>query len=87
MRDRVDLPQKPFLYTLDQVAHLLDLRVDTLQLHYIHFDGRSIGVQPRDKLLAHNIAPTGVKPNWRIAEKELIRWMKNRGIRHYDSGW
>jgi hypothetical protein len=85
--ESVGLPIRPFLFTLDQVSTLVQVGEERLKRDYIHYDGRSIGVRPRDRMVAHNIAPEGVKPEWRVAERELIRWLKSRGFRVYDRGW
>ena len=75
---RMGLPFRPFLYTLDQIADLL--AVDSVK-RFVHFDGRSLGVAPPDKLKACNIAPAGERPEWRIEEVELIRWFHRTGFR------
>lgn len=82
----VGLPPKPFLYSLDQVAMLLDVSLAHLRTNYIYFDGRSIGLA-RDRITARNIAPEGQAPEWRVAEAELVRWFKRKGFRFYDRGW
>ena len=83
----VGLPPKPFLYTLDQVAYLLSLDEQTLKNHYLHYEGRSVGAASRERIIARNIAPSGVKPEWRVAERELIRYMKFKGFRYYERGY
>lgn len=80
-RDNLGLPFRPFLYTTDQIADLLQITVSELEKNYLHFDGRTIGIHRDDKLLAANIAPADCAPNWRIEEQEFLRWIKNRGIR------
>ena len=72
------LPPRPFLYTQDQVADLLAV---TDVSAYLFYDGRSTGTPPKDKMLARNIAPEGLPPEWRIEEQELIRWFKHTGFR------
>lgn len=84
--EAVGLPNRPFLYTLDQIAILLELRLDTLRKGYIYFDGRSIG-NGVDKMMARNIAPEGEPPEWRVAETELVRWLKKKRFRFYERGW
>lgn len=86
-RERVGLPPRPFLYTLDQVAYLIALPIETLKLDFIYFEGRSAGKNPPRKMVARNISPPGQPPEWRIAEKELIRWMRHKGFRHYERSW
>lgn len=83
---KVGLPPRPFLYTLDQISMLIDVQQVTLERTYVHFEGRSVGAAPRSKMLARNIAPPDDKPDWRVAEREMVRWFKNRGFRYYDRG-
>src|SRR4051794_19182374 len=83
---RLGLPARPFLYTLDQIATILSLEEATVRKNYVHYEGRSIGVALRDQLIARNIAPADQKPEWRVAERELIRWMKQKGYKYYDAG-
>ena len=83
MIDRRELPVKPFLYTLDQVAGLLQITEERLPIHYA---GRSVGARQRDKMLARNIAAAGERPDWRIAERELIRWARTKGFRFHERG-
>lgn len=83
----VGLPVRPFLYTLDQIAMLLVVTQDALERSYLHFDGRHPGARPIDKMLCRNIAPVTEPPDWRVAERELIRWMRRAGFRVYERGY
>lgn len=83
----VGLPPKPFMYTTDQIAYLLSISEEQLKRSYLHYEGRSVGVCPKDKLLARNIAPEGEKPEWRIAEKALVIWMKFKGFKYHERGY
>lgn len=76
----VDFPPRLFLYSLDQVAFCLDMKIDTLRRSYIFFQGRSLGIAPRSLILARNIAGPLEQPMWRVAENELVRWMKHKGF-------
>ncbi len=80
----VGLPPRPFLYTLDQISTLLDLTQREVEMRYIFWDQRSVGMVPKDKMMARNIAPKDSKPDWRVAERELVRWMKHKGFRFYE---
>lgn len=82
-RDRFDLPPRPFLYTLDQIATMLNLELQTVKTSHIHYDKRSVGVRPGHKMVARNIAQEGEKPEWRVAENEFIRYLRKRGFRIY----
>lgn len=85
---KVGLPVKVFLYTLDQVALMLALDEGYLaDRGLVHYLGRSTGTPSRDQLKAKNIMPPDQKPDWRIAEAELIRYCKRRGIVIYQRGW
>ena len=79
----VDLPTRPFLYTLDQIATLLGLSMDRLKGVYCYFQGRSTGFKKVDYLEVIDIAPRGEKPDWRVSEGELVRWLRVHGVRPY----
>lgn len=85
--DRLGLPARPFLYTLDQLATLLSIELQQFRARHIYYDGRSIGPQQKKEMMARNIAEPDEKPDWRVAERELKRWMKYRGFRFYERGW
>ena len=77
---RLQLPVTPFFYTVDQVAYLLNISEAQLRNRYIYFVGRSPGTRKLDHIEAINIEPDiQEKPDWRISEKELLRWCKRRG--------
>lgn len=83
----VGLPVREFMYTVDQIAFLLSVTERYLKENLIHYSGRSLGACPRDRMEAVNIAPDGEKPEWRIAEKHLKRWMRFKGWKIYDRGY
>lgn len=85
-RDKLNLPARPFLYTLDQIATILAIEERTLRRNgYLYFNGRQPGRPLPDELRVINIAQ-GItdEPNWRVEEKELVRWMKRKGFRYVD---
>ena len=82
----VGLPVRVFLYTLDQIATILQVEEKDLR-KYVHFQDRSVGARPLDMMQARNIAPAGEKPEWRVADRELERWLSRRGFRIYVRGW
>jgi hypothetical protein len=84
--DAIALPFRPFLYTVDQISVILDVSERTVLQQYLYFEGRSIGSRSNQLMLARNIAPKNEKPEWRIAERELIRWMRFKGFRYYERG-
>ena len=83
--ESVGLPRHNFLYTMDQVSGMLNVPIARMGTHYIHYQGRSAGVPTADRFRAINIAPTGAKPDWRVEERELIRWLRRKGFKAYDS--
>lgn len=84
---KVGLPPRPFLYTIDQISIITDLSESQLKNGgVIHYEGRSISIPSRRQMIARNIAPDDQKPEWRVAERELIRWLKVMGFRYYDRG-
>jgi hypothetical protein len=84
-RAALNLPRRPFLYTLDQVGTILNLTEARLrQGKYLFFAGRTPGVQTKDEMLTRNIAAADEPPEWRIEERELIRWLKRKGFRVID---
>jgi|SRR6478609_2337377 len=85
----VGLPPRPFLYTIDQIATLLDIDEKTLRSgqSHVYYEGRTPGVPRKDMMLARNIAAPDETPDWRVAERELVRWFKRKGFRWYDRGY
>lgn len=81
---KVGLPARPFLYTLDQISTLLNVNLQSLKKEYVFFEGRSIGFHNKHLLAARNIAPPTKSPDWRVAERELVRWMRLKGFRYYE---
>jgi len=82
----VELPARPFLYTIDQIATLLSVQEQTVKTVYLYYEGSSTGVMPRDQMRAINIAPAGQKPEWRISERTLKNWLRYKGFRVYERG-
>jgi hypothetical protein len=86
----VGLPPRVFLYSLDQIAAMIDVPITELVGRYVFFDGRSEG-SPRQyprSFMARNISPEGEsRQDWRVAEKELIRWLRHIGFRIYEVGY
>lgn len=84
--DAVMLPYRPFLFTLDQISVLINTDVPSLIKSHLHLEGRSIGSRTKHRMLARNIAAPDEKPDWRVAERELVRWMRLKGFRYYERG-
>lgn len=83
---KVGLPARPFFYTVDQIAVCLNLSVETVKQKYLFFDGRSTGSQSIHLMVARNIAKPTDRPEWRIAEREFVRWLKLKKFKVYDAG-
>jgi hypothetical protein len=83
-RPAVGLPPRPFLYTVDQISVMLDISEAEVLRSYIYFENRSVGTRKIDLMCARNIAPKDQPAEWRVAEREFIRWMKTKGFRHYE---
>ena len=77
---KVKLPPRLFLYTLDQVAYCISVSEVTLKKRFLYLEGRSMGVHRSGLIMCRNIAEPDVRPDWRVAENELIRWMKFKGF-------
>lgn len=75
----IRLPVRPFFFTVDQVATLTALT--TAQVNRMMFrTGRTAGLPPPDMVKAVNLAPPDAPDEWRIEEKELLRWLRHRGF-------
>ena len=79
----VQLPPRPFLYTVDQLANLLGMNEVKVRDQLLFYVSNDWGKRPPDLLEARNIAPPHTPPDWRVEEKELKRWMKRKGFRFY----
>lgn len=82
----VGIPPRVFLWTLDQIATMLNLQTRDVAARYVYFEGRSIGSRKRELMIARNIAPEDADPEWRVAERELVRWLRTKGFRYYERG-
>ena len=86
-RERVGLPPRPFFYTVDQIGTMLELDPEYIMKRMLHFEGRSVGVCPKDKMLAVNLAPDGEKPEWRIPESRFLGYLRSRKVKFYSRGF
>ncbi len=85
--DKLGLPIKPFFYTPDQIAGLLEIKEQYLMNILLFYEGRSPGIRPKDKLLAVNLAPEGETPVWRIPERALVGYLQYKRVKYYTRGW
>lgn len=83
----VGLPIRDFLYTTDQIAFLLGVTEKHLKDKLIHYDGVSTGVRKPYKMLARSISAPNEKPDWRVAERELQRWLRSKGFRFHERAY
>lgn len=83
---RRGLPPRPFLYTVDQLSVILQLSETILHQQYLYHQGRDVGIKQKWHMETVNISPPDSKPEWRVRETELIRWMKHKGFKFYDRG-
>lgn len=84
-RDRLNLPPRIFLYTLDQVSFLLEIDESFLKKNFLFYEGRSVGICPGHLLRAVDISPPDSKETeWRVTEDSLLRWMRYMGFKYLD---
>jgi len=84
--EKIGIPLRPFLWTLDQIATIINLDVRTVKIHYVYYEGRSTGGVTRSKMIARNISPRDQPAEWRVAHEEMLRWLKSKGFRFYEEG-
>lgn len=80
----VELPPRPFLYTLDQIASLTGFSLSTLKVKYLYLDGVSRGMRKPSHLHAISISNRDERPDWRVSENEFLRWLRRHGFRVYE---
>jgi hypothetical protein len=86
--DKVGLPIRPFLYSPDQIASILGVTEQTVRTAYLYYDKRSIGHPSPNLMMARNIRPDpNDRPDWRVGEKELIRWLKRKGFKIHETSY
>lgn len=59
----------------------------TLITRHIYYYGRSTGVKPRDRMMARDINAGKGRAEWRVAEAEVVRWLRRSGFVISDRGW
>jgi hypothetical protein len=83
---RVGLPLRPFLYTVDQLAEILSHSPRTLHERFLYHEGRDVGIKHKGQMSCRDIAPPDERPDWRVAEVELVRWLRHKGFKYYNRG-
>lgn len=84
MSAEVHLPTREFLYTLDQIAIMLDLSRKDLIERLVYFRGREVRRRSRQMIEAVNIAPPEQKPIWRVPESGFRLWLRANRITYTD---
>lgn len=79
--EKVGLPPVTFFYTLDQIANMLVMSVESFTAKYVYFNMVSTGRKTPHEMMARNIAKPGEPPDWRIVQAEFVRWLKLKGFR------
>jgi hypothetical protein len=86
---RAALPAREFMYTLDQVADILNIQVESLR-RYVYFRGidRNL-VREQDAMVAISITPSALhkRAEWRIPETEFLAFLKKRGLTVYERAY
>lgn len=77
----VGLPPFIFLFTVDQIAGMLNIELSTLMVQYLYYAGRSSGRKASHQMDAVNIAPEDALPDWRVPAREFLQWCKRRNIK------
>lgn len=79
--EEVGLPPVTFLYTMDQIAVMLNVAESSVRVNKIYYHLRSPGRHLPSQMLARNIAAPDEPPDWRVTQQEFVRWLKLKGIR------
>ena len=82
--EKVGLPVLVFMFTIDQIASMLNVSEDTVRLVYLYYQGRSSGLKKRHHMMAINIAPEDENAAWRVSLEEYRRWLSRMGFRSGD---
>ena len=75
---RIVLPERPFFWTIDQVASILQVSESWLKRR-INYAGRTLRTG-RAMLRAVNLAEPEEQPMWRVSNQELHRWLAHHGV-------
>lgn len=76
----IGLPPVIFLFTLDQIAFMINIEETTLRNSYLYYVGRSTGLIKSIHMKAINIADSSDKPDWRVSHQDFVAWLKRRGF-------
>lgn len=81
---KVGLPALVFMFTIDQIASMLNVSEDTVKLVHLYYQGRTSGLKKRHHMMAINIAPENQPAMWRVSLEEYRRWLSRMGFRQDD---
>lgn len=76
----VGLPPLIFLFTIDQLAVMLNVTEQHVMTVYLYYVNRSSGIKKTHQMSAINIAPDNATPDWRVSSKEFFKWCQRKGI-------
>lgn len=85
--EHIGLPIRPFLFTIDQIATLIGVSIENVMQTKLYYDRRSVGQRHKDMMLAHDIATPGQPSEWRVAEREFVRWLRYKGFIIRENSW
>lgn len=77
----VHLPLQTFLYTLDQIAAMVNVSTSQLHSTYLYYHLRSTGRKARHQMVARNIAPDDRPAEWRVSHQDFVRWLSSQGFK------
>lgn len=83
-RADIGLPRPIFMYHVDQICQMLQIKQADFFKKVAWLAGREIGSQPRDSMRCVNIAKRDETPEWRVEESEFVRWAKFHEFRTYE---
>lgn len=75
---RIELPLREFLYTLDQLALILNISQNMLATQYVYFEGVSAGTRT-GRMSARDISQDPGRRDWRVAESSFRAFLRRRG--------
>lgn len=78
--EKLGLPITSFLYTIDQICQLVGMDQEQALRTIFYFHNRSTGRQSQHTMLARDVAPPNDNPEWRVAEREFVRWLRLKGF-------
>lgn len=78
---QVFMPTLTFLYTLDQLAGMLNMELRDFQYKHVWFHGITAGRKGRAQMVARNIAADNDTPDWRVTHQDFVRWLDSNGFK------